>query len=190
MACIIFFFYNLIRYLIPVINSYSWCLIWNRAVVAVFGRLFTQRLVVLNSIIYRIFDTIIATLIDFVLREILMFFGTIRISKKKFQLRLDILFCSYHFLFFNGTKTFFDATKTYHLFDLYVNCFSKIPHRRLFDHRTIYYGFNDHVTVFLDLLKVFNGLSLYLFSSDVIRGQHNIKDVLDKMLARIRIFFR
>ena len=53
--------------------------------IAILDWLFVQRLVVVNNIVDRIFDTIITTLINFALWEVLMFVDTIQISKKSFN---------------------------------------------------------------------------------------------------------
>ena len=103
-----YFFDSFTRQLSLAINNYSWCFIWNLAVLAVLDWIFVQRLVVLNSVVDKIFDTIIITLIDFVLWEILMFLDTIRISKKSFSCALLFLLL----LFFNVTKPFFVISKT------------------------------------------------------------------------------
>ena len=67
----------------------------------------------MNSVVDSIFNTIITTLTNFVLWEILMFINSIQISKKKFQLRLVILFfSSLSFLLFNVTKSFVLMSET------------------------------------------------------------------------------
>ena len=66
---------------------------------------------VLNNIVYRIFYTIIITLISFVLWEIFMLIDTIRISKKSSNCTLLYFFQFFIILVIQYNQTFFGETE-------------------------------------------------------------------------------
>ena len=142
--------------------------------------LFVQRLVVLSNFVDNIFNTIITTLMHFILWEILMFVDTFRISTF-FQFLCDPeTTCSPLESKFPTFSIF-----TFIVSQQYLNTDVNI----IWCWRFIMALIMTLLFLFVSLY-VFTGLSMYIFSNDIRRGQHSVKDVLVKGIVKIRIFYR